>query len=83
MSKYRIKVYPAYGKLVYMPQRKFLWFWLDVFETDYNHLFTCSESQARWWINYTIEKERLRREKRIKDKNFERDTPTNYIYFEE
>lgn len=88
MMKFRIKVFPHEGRLLYMPQRKCLFGWKDMihsYDGKYvgpHHMYLQSERTALEWIEGVISYEKAKQakqEKKIAEKKFARANPVKYI----
>lgn len=90
-NKYRIKVFPHDGRLLYVPQeRRLFFFWGDIFGINYEYPYSdthtynvvATEQAAMEWIKEYTDRLAAREARQVKIKKFERDNPVRYIKVE-
>ncbi len=85
MTKYRIKVFPSNGTLLYMPQQRIWFFWCDLWQScDGEYMkwvqeILSSEHSALECIKQLVVQELREKEVNNYTKKFERDNPVRYI----
>lgn len=89
--KYRIKVIPHKGQLLYIPQKSYkcLWWngWTDIihpdsmgnYDKDFAMRYICSERACLEWIKLVDDRDREYEERKVFEKKFKKDNPIRYI----